>query len=130
MESFTKQFKDEFKEFGNKASKAVTRAALNAWKVAVENTPHDTYTAQNGWKLSTTRRSSYIPIVRIQPPPTKPDFKFLISRHSKVILFNNVPYISFLENGQGRGTRTAHFMMRKAKERFESDLNKFIGDMK
>ena len=130
MLNFKAQIKQELKEIGNKASKAVTRAALNAWHVAVDNTPHDTYTAQNGWKLSTVRRSSYVPNLRRQPPPRTPAFKFLVSRDSKVFLFNNVPYVHHLEVGAGRGTRTPHFMLRKARERFDSDLRSFLEAIK
>ena len=121
--SFTRQINREYDNITSEISRAVTQGALVMWDTAVKNTPQDTNTARNGWKLSTIRRRSYIPIRHTQAPPKRPNFRFSVMKHRRIYFYNNVPYISYLEYGAGPGSRVPHFMMKKAKFRFERYVN-------
>ena len=123
--SYTKQASNEMKALGAKASAAITASAKGMWKVAVRTTPRDTGTAQAGWKLSTSRRSSYVPVKRVQPRPTTPPFNFRITKDKRFYFWNNVTYIEILE--EGGKNRTAHNMLRTAKEYFERDVMQRLG---
>lgn len=117
------QIDQELKRFGAKASKAVTSSAKSAWKVAVNATPRDTGLAQSGWKLSTTRRTSYVPRPGIKSRPNVPQINFRITKDKRLYMWNNVPYVYYLEHGLGpEGARTPHAMLQKASAHFESDL--------
>lgn len=128
--SFTQQVRDELKAFGAKASNAVTRAAKAGWKVAVDNTPRLTGNLQNSWKLSRERRSSYVPKPGNKPKPQMPDFTFRITKDKRFYLYNNVPYASHVENGDGPGNRTPSHAMLKARIKIESELDKELGKIK
>lgn len=128
--SFTQQIRDEFKALGAKASDAVTRAAKAGWKTAVANTPVDTGLLRHSWKLSRDRRSSYVPKPGKKPKPQVPDFSFRITKDKRFYLFNNVRYASYVENGEGPGTRTPSHALLKAKIKIENELNKLLGRIK
>lgn len=122
--SFSQQVKKEMGVITSKMSEAVTSAAKESWKVAVENTPVETGLLRHSWKLSRDRRSSYIPKPGKRPKPSVPDFSFRITKDKRVYLFNNVPYASYVENGEGPGERTPSHALLKAKIKFSSELDK------
>jgi hypothetical protein len=127
---FSQQIDKELKEFGAKASAAVTGAAKSAWKVAVENTPRDTGLLQHSWKLSRDRRSSYVPKPGKHSKPSVPDFNFRITKDKKVYLYNNVPYASYVENGEGPGNRTPSRALLRATIQFEKELDRRLRAIK
>jgi len=122
--SFTAQIRKEFSEKTAAISKGVTKAALGAWRVAVDNTPRLTGNLQNSWKLSRDRRSSYVPKAGNKPRPATPTFSFRVTKDKNVYLFNNVPYASFVEYGEGPGIRTPRLMLTKARAFFKSEIDK------
>lgn len=122
--SYKYEARREMAKISAKISAVVTRASKEAWKEAVKNTPRDTGTAQAGWKLSVTRVGSYVPKRRVQKRPTVPNFRFRSTIDKRVFLFNNVEYISYLNDGKGPGRRVAHKMIQKARVRFESEITK------
>lgn len=121
--SFTHQVKRDMDKIKSEMSNLVTKAAKEAWKVAVDNTPVLTGTLRQGWKLSNQRRGSYVPRQRYdRSRPPVPNFRFRITIDKRVYLFNNVPYASYVDNGEGPGSRVPRMMMRRAILRFESVL--------
>jgi hypothetical protein len=128
--NFTQQVRAELKALGAKASDAVTRAAKAGWKTAVASTPVDTGLLRHSWKLSRDRRSSYVPKPGHKPKPQTPDFNFRITKDKRFYLFNNVPYASYVENGEGPGNRTPSHALLKAKIKIEAELNKLLKAMK
>jgi hypothetical protein len=124
--SFKKQVKDEFEEVTANMSTAVTAAFRAGWKEAVSRTPRITGTLQGNWKLTTGRRSSYVPVRRKQPRPKMPAFRFRITKDKKVVLYNNTRYASYVEEGQGPGSRVPRKMLYHAINRIESELRKRI----
>lgn len=118
--SYTSKASEEMKSLGAKASRAITASAKGMWRMAVSRTPRDTGTAQAGWKLSTSRRSSYVPVRRIQPRPTTPPFTFRVTKDKRFYFWNNVEYIDVLE--EGGKNNAAHHMLRTAREYFENDV--------
>jgi len=128
--SFAQQIDRELKAFGAKASAAVTGAGKEAWKEAVNNTPVDTGLLQHSWKLSTNRRSSYVPRPGKRTKPSVPDFNFRITKDKRVYLYNNVPYAPYVENGEGPGNRSPSRALLKARIRFEKELNRRIRAIK
>lgn len=122
--SFSSQIKKEFGAIKDNISKKVTRAAILAWKEAVNNTPVLTGNLRAGWRLSSQRRSSYTPVPGVKGRPETPNFRFRISVDRRVYLFNNVPYASYVENGEGPGVRTPRTMLRKAILVFEKEMSK------
>ncbi len=121
--NFTKQIDKDIAKLNYEVSKAISQSAKEAWKVAVRNTPHITYTAQNGWKLSNKRRSSYVPVRRKQPPPRVPQFKFRITKDKRVYLYNNVRYAEALEKGLPPN-KVAHYMLFQAQSTFDREMDK------
>lgn len=101
------------KALGAKASTIVTKAFLAGWRTAVNSTPRDTGTAQAGWKLSNKRIATYIPVRRKQPRPLQPPFRFRITKDTSAYLWNNVPYVPHLNDGNPPG-RPAYKMLQKA----------------
>ena len=128
--NFTKQIDDDLKKLGAKASNAVTASVKKAWRTAVDATPRDTGTAQAGWKISTSRRSSYVPVRRVKPRPKVPNFRFRITKDKRIYFWNNVPYISFLEYGEGPGNRSPLYMMRRALRVLENELQRRLSNIK
>jgi len=135
--SFKSQVLNEYRQFGDKASRAIERVAIGAWQRAVDATPKPpsapgasyqrTGRLAGSWKLNTGRNVGLIPAVGQYPKPQKPNFKFDINRHKLVQLWNNVPYASFVNDGLPPG-RTPLKMLEKGKAHFElnivSELNK------
>jgi hypothetical protein len=124
--SFTAQIKKEFNGVKKDLSNKVTRAAILAWKEAVKYTPVLTGNLRAGWRLSTVRRSSYVPAPGIKGHPPTPAFKFRVGIDRRVYLYNNVPYASFVENGEGPGVRVPRLMMQKAINKFNSEVNRTV----
>lgn len=123
--SFSRQLKDEFKGLGNKASRAITQSAKGAWKTAVRATdPHvETGALRYNWKLSVNRRSSYVPARVKRPRPSRaPNINFRIRYDKRIYLYNNMPYASYVNNGEGPGIRRPARMLEKATMFFKSDL--------
>jgi hypothetical protein len=125
--NFTEQVKREKDEALSNISNAVTGAAISAWKVAVDNTPRLTGNLQNSWKLSNTRRSSYIPTAGKKPRPSTPSFRFRVTIDRRVYLYNNVPYASYVENGEGPGVRIPRMMLARAIAHFHAELRRRLG---
>lgn len=128
--SFSQQVEKEMLSMGAKASTAITASVRGMWRVAVEATPRDTGTARSGWKMSTSRRSSYIPKYGPKPAAKLPWFIFRVRKHKKFYFWNNVKYISYLEEGLGPGARVPHYMMRKAIAYFEKECNRRLRAIK
>ena len=120
--SYKYQAEKEMKALGAKASAAITASAHGMRVVAINRTPRDTGTAQAGWKLSNKRRGSYIPTRRVQPRPGRSNFRFRITKDRAFYFWNNVTYISYLNDGTAR--MKAHNMLLHAKAFFESDLRR------
>ena len=122
--SFKQQLEKEADEIIDKANKVIEKVAVEAWSIAVYWTPHDTYRAKNSWKLS-TRNSGLIPAMGKYPTnPKIPKLTFDLRKNKFFNLYNNVPYISFLEHGQGGGKRTAHRMLFKAQIYLNANLQR------
>lgn len=98
-ESFRNQFKKEYSGLVSDISKAFTKAGKAGWKVAVTSTPRDTGTAQAGWKIVIGHKGYYVPKRFKKKPPKMPKFSFAARKHKYFTLYNNVPYIEFLEKG-------------------------------
>jgi len=124
---FSTQIKAELDVLKSKISEAVTAAGLAAWTEAVNSSPVETGTLRGNWGLSHDRRSSYIPVRRKQGRPPRPNFRFRATIDKRVYLYNNTPYASFVENGEGRGVRIARLMLKRATMVFESELNRRLG---
>jgi len=124
---FSTQIKAEMGILKSKISEAVTGAGLAAWTEAVNSTPVETGTLRGNWGISNDRRSSYIPVRRKQGRPARPNFRFRATMDKRVYLFNNVPYASYVENGEGRGVRIARLMLKRATMVFENELNRRLG---
>lgn len=130
MKPFKSQLLDEYRQFGDRASRAVERVALGSWQRAVDATPKPPSAAgasyqrtgrlAGSWKLNTGRNVGLIPAMGQYPKPQKPNFKFDINQHELVQLWNNVPYASFVNDGLPNG-RTPMKMIEKAGAYF--DLN-------
>jgi hypothetical protein len=122
--SFTAQIKREFRERKASLNALVERATIESWEEAVSSSPVLTGRLRGGWRVSKSRRSSYITKAakgkRVIPRPPRPVFKFNCDVDSKIFLFNNVPYASYVENGEGPGTRIPRMMLRRATIRFNS----------
>lgn len=128
---FTRDLLGELDVISGEASKVVTQASLEMWRTAVDATPHDTYTAQNGWKLSRVRRGSYVPIRHVQSPPKRPNFRFRVTKDRRVYFWNNVKYVYYLEHGLAPGAgRVAHRMMQKGRKVFERSLSRGLRRIK
>lgn len=115
------ELENEWTKFGAAASRIVTNAWLRGWKVSVDSTPVRTGLLRSGFRLSTTRRSSYVPQFnssrgQVRGYPTRPDFRFRITKDRNIYFYNNVPYASFVEYGQGPGIRVPRMMHRKGIE--------------
>jgi hypothetical protein len=116
--SFSRQVDQEFKKFGALASREITASAKGAWKTAVAaNDSHVTTGAMRfNWKLSTDRRSSYVPKRLNRPRPNVPKFNFRIRYDKRIYLYNNMPYASLAED------LSPGNMLAKATVFFENDL--------
>lgn len=109
-------------------SRAIERTAIGAWKVAVKATPgpptptgqryQRTGRLRGSWKLNTGRNVGLIPAMGNYPYPSTPEFHFDLGKHDTVQLWNNVPYVYYVEEGMGRGNRTPHKMLFKANQYF------------
>lgn len=119
---FTEQVKREKRQAIKSFNKKVTKAAIAAWKKAVDSTPVLTGNLRGNWKLSAQRRSSYVPMALRRGYPATPDFSFDIESHKRVYLFNNTPYASFVNDGLGRGVRVPRLMIQKARDTFEAEM--------
>ncbi len=119
---FSQQIKRELDEKVSDVSKKVTRASIAAWRAAVGATPVRTGNLRAGWKLSSTRRGSYVPRPGVKKYPSAPNFRFRASRNSRVYLYNNVEYASYVNDGAGRGSRTPKNMIQKAEAAFEAEM--------
>lgn len=127
MLNFSSQLQREYKALGNKASKAITASAKGAWREAVRATdPHvETGALRWNWKLSTRRRSSYVPKRIPRPRPSMaPNINFRIRYDKGIYLFNNMPYASYVNDGVGPGVRKAGRMLEKARMFFIMDLRR------
>lgn len=128
--NFKQQFDKEYKDIIDKANKVIKTVAVDAWKLAVYWTPHDTYRAKNSWQLN-TRRTGLIPAMGKYPRnPKIPILTFDLRKNKFFNLYNNVPYISYLEHGQGIGRRTAHKMLFKATRYLEINLQRELDKIK
>ncbi len=129
--SFKKQIEQETKKIFEEASRAVEKVTKNAWRVAVTATPHDTYRAENGWKINKGRNVGLVPAIGQYPgTPSTPTFTYDISKDGMIQIYNNVPYISYLEHGQGKGSRTAHKMLFKAGVYWEANMQREFNKIK
>lgn len=120
--SFSEQIKRELGEKVSDVSKKATRASIAAWRAATNASPVRTGNLRAGWKLSTSRRGSYVPRPGVKQYPPTPNFRFRASRDNRVYLYNNVPYASYVNDGLGRGSRTPKNMVQKAKAAFEAEM--------
>lgn len=115
----TVQFKQEIeREWAEKVSdisKVITSAAKKGWTTAVNSTAVDTGRLRAGWRLSTSRRSSYVPRPGRKGRPRMPKFKYRASKDKRFYLWNNVPYAYYQEEGIGPGRRVPRKMLKKAR---------------
>lgn len=128
--SFTKQIQDEAGAIIERGNKAVIKVAKGMWRVAVDATPRDTGRAKSGWRLNTGQGSGLVPSVGKYSNPATPNFTFDFKKSPTIRLYNNVPYISYLEHGQGKGKRTPNKMLFKAKEYFNANMQKELDRIK
>ena len=123
--NFKTELDKEFNEIIEKGNKAVIKVAKGMHKVAVAATaPRDTGRAESSWKLTNGQRSGLIPAMGNYGSPRTPVFKFDFKKDAAFSLLNNVPYISFLEHGQGRGRRTPRRMMHGATAYFNDNMQR------
>ena len=122
--SFKAQIEQELNAIFKKANKAVEKVSKSSWQVAVTATrPWDTGRARNGWRLNTGRKSGLIPSMgAYSGNPGVPKFSFDIRKDSLIQIFNNVPYISYIEHGQGN--HKPHRMLYKASVHFEYNMQR------
>ncbi len=112
--SFEREIKSEYGKIIERGNEAVIRVSKGMWRVAVDATPRDTGRAKNGWRLNTGQGSGLIPAMGKYGIPKVPNFTFDFRKNPLIRLYNNVPYISYLEHGQGKGNRYPHKMLFKA----------------
>jgi len=131
--SFSDQIDKEWRAIGYKASLAISGAGKEAWKVARDSTPAPpgggpnykrTGNLRAGWRISADRRASYVPRPGVKAKPKVPVFKFRVTKHKRIYIWNNVPYAFYVDQGLGGGQRKAHNMLLKASIKFEKELQK------
>lgn len=128
--SFSAQIEKELGDKVSHISKVVTSSAKAAWRTAVDASPVDTGTLRYHWKISTSRRSSYVPKRVNRGRPSVPRFNFRASKDKRLYFYNNTEYASFVEHGEGPGVRKAHMMLAKARARFEAETSRGFAGIK
>ncbi len=128
--SFSKQIQQETDAIIQKGNKAVIKVSKGMWRVAVDSTPRDTGRAKNGWRLNTGQGSGLIPAMGKYGTPKVPNFTFDFKKEPVIRLYNNVPYISYLEHGQGQGSRYPYKMLFKAGVYYTANMQRELNKIK
>jgi hypothetical protein len=115
-----------------KVNKVISKSAIGAWRMAVTSTPKPPSPAKqkykrtgrlrNAWKLR-TRKYGLIPAMGVyKGDPNTPHFNFNILKDKYFVIFNNVPYAPFVE--EGINVPIPYKMLHKAKIYFDNRIKR------
>ncbi len=132
--NFKRQVDNVFFNIKKDYNRAVKKASIAAWKMAVESTPAPptppyqkykrTGRLRAGWKLNTGKNVGLIPAFGSYGKPATPVFSFNVEKDKYIQLFNNIPYAGYVETG-GLNTVPRRMLFR-AKIKFKAVFNREI----